>query len=330
MLVKTSSDLKNALFALASGSIAFDQIEFADFIEDSIKIDTNEWGCAGSINYRVAEYLLALQKDIIKLYNFAYNESLTIKDLKNYQFLIVNLTIEDGCVKLISKISKYLFDFMKDMNPSQKVITVVGMTIAVACMSAPFIIRELRKSNILPSETIDKIDTESAKISTAPKVLINNTGNGVVIYSNNDSMDYDELKRIYHRGKQEKNDIPPVDIDDKYAIVRYDFDAQKAFLVHSTGESFWASTNLLNTEKREKLKKLTTDAIDRGTTMTAELHVTATIHNKKIENATILGINVSPREGSLSLRHALYGDNEPQQKENIIEQGNLLSYFSTN
>lgn len=328
MLIKTSADLKNALFALASNSITVDQIEFSDFIEDSIKINTDEWGCSNAINYKVAEYLLALQKDIIKLYNFIYKKSYTIKDLDNNKFLIVNLTIEDGCIKLIAKISKNLFDFLKDMNPSQKTIAIssIAIAITVSCASAPFIIKELRESKDLPYEIKGKIDTESRRLSTAPKILINNTGNGTVIYSNNDSMDHEELKNMYPKIKQVKDDAPPVDIDDRYIVVRYDFNEQKAYLSHPIGESFWASTHLLNAEKREKLKKLTTDAIDKRTTITANLHVTATIHNKKIENASILGIDIPPRESSVSLKSALY-DNVNSQKEKIMEQGNLLSYF---
>lgn len=114
MKICTRQDLVAAAIGIAEGRLTPKGLEFSRYISDTIKIVSDDWDDAKNIDYKTAELILSVQKDIIGIYNFIFDEHITIKDIDKYEYLIVKFSIEDGCLKIISKIAKNLIQSALD------------------------------------------------------------------------------------------------------------------------------------------------------------------------------------------------------------------------
>ena len=79
-------------------------------------------------------------------------------------------------------------------------------------------------------------------------------------------------------------------IDDDFFILQYDFKNQKIYLFQTGQEPFWASTEWLAQDGRDKLKEVTSAAIASQTVARQFMNMACKIKNHKIQNATVEGV----------------------------------------
>ena len=321
MLIKTVQDIKEAIVKIQSNEISIDDIVFNDFIEDKIKINTELWGNSHVLNYKVAQYILTVQKDFLRSYNLLYGTTLTINDLNKNKDLIILFTIEDGCIKIIARYSKLICEkVFHDMSPTQKTITISLLSLAAMCGLLYLTLDKLIDAGIIGNgkDKIEKINTEKQ----SPKIIINNIGDGTVYYNDEHPLTKKDLENLIPKRKIEEKE--PFDIDNRYIVLRYDYDKQQVYLSNPQCDSFWASTELLTYEKREILKHISDLAIDTGNAQAADLLITAYIDNGKIKNAKIIGINLPQREGVKPLKEVLKENSKRKRELPSLKQGSLL------
>ncbi|EMG36589.1 hypothetical protein PCS_02601 [Desulfocurvibacter africanus PCS] len=306
MLISRKEDLLNAALALADGTISPSDINFAEYITDVIKIDSDYWGTAKVIDHKTAQLILAIQKDVLGLYNDIYSTSIGLKDLDAHPFLVVKFSIEDGCIQIFSSISKQFFNFCDGMTPRQRLIALLAAAAIVASVSCAVLAYFADKNR----DILEKVGAleETQKIASrhqeTQRVVINNIGDGTVVIGGGTHLTGKELKEMFNPAKPKK-DNPPIDIDDHFIVLKYDFDGQKIFLAHRSGTAFWASTEWLSGEQREQLKAISAKAIDQSAAITAQLNVTGHIKEARVERAVVLGVGRPARQTSVKLGDAL-------------------------
>ena len=151
-------------------------------------------------------------------------------------------------------------------------------------------------------------------------MIINNIGNGSVIYDDEEMTKKDLKDNIPH---DEELSASPTDLDDEFIVLRYDYDKQQIYLSHPSCDSFWASTKYLTYEKLETLKKISNEAIEKGKPQTARLLISAVIDDEKVKNAVILGISLGEEWAKISLREAVKKSSQ-KDKRSKFQQASLL------
>lgn len=330
MKIRTRQDLVDAALAIANNILAPSDLEFSEYITDTIKIVSDEWDDAKNIDYKTSGLIFSVQKDVIGMYNFLYNTNITIKELDKYEFLIVKFSIEEGCIKFISRLAKSIIQEITDelkcftgmfdgMTPRQRIALALLLVAFAGSWKAPDIIRAIREnpsiSHIFDSN--DDIVEAVAKNQKTSITIINNLGNGYVVYNGIESK-----KEDYENGlvKVDSSDIIPVQINDEFFILKYDFNGQKACLSHN-GDEFWASTEWLNQEGRDRLIEINAVAITQKRATRQRINMSCKIRNGKICKAIIENIGLPPRQGSIDVATALGSAKVMSDK---LEQGSLL------
>ena len=331
MKISTRQDLVAAAKSIADGTLEPKDIEFSEYITDTIKIVSEGWDDAKNIDYKSSELILAVQKDVIGVYNFIYNKDISIKELDDYKFLVVKFSIEDGCIKFISRITrdiilpilddiKSITGIFEGMSPNKKIAFALILLAVVGTLKAPDIIRAIRENPVMFNDFIsnESIAEALAKNQKTQAVIINNIGDGHVIYNGVEFTKEDYENSLI---KNEAPDIAPVLVDDEFLILKYDFKGQKAYLAWR-GMEFWASTEWLRQEGRERLTESTSAAIAQQTVAKERITMSCKIYNGKIGQALIEGIGLPARQGTIDLAVAL--NRTKKAKNDKHEQASLL------
>lgn len=320
VLISTRNDMIEAASLIILNQIHVSDIEFADYITDTIKIYSDEWNDASLFDYKTAQYIIAVQSDIIGAYNKVFGSNVTLSKLDTYNFLTVKFKIEEGCIQFICKISRKLFEkilgekiehydnLTKNMTPAQKIATLLiifGM-IAVPAGVAVYQIgknKELVDALVTSTAEINNIVAENQK---TPKIVVSNIGSGTVSFNEGPPSNAEDIMESLLKKKKIEKVILPVYIDDDFIVIRYDFDEQKVFLAHALAAyPFWASTEWLPQDRRIKLKEIASSAIDNKTAISCFINVTCKIDDGQIKDAIVDGIEMPKRQGSVKLQDAL-------------------------
>lgn len=335
MKVSTRQDMIAAAIALTSGNIAPEDLEFSEYITDSIKIYSDNFTDAKILDYKTSDIILAVQKDVIGIYNTIFKTDITLKNIDKYEYLIVKFSIEDGCVKFISRIKKKIFDALfddagnfigneelfRDMTPKQKIATMLLLLALAGVWKMPDIIRAIKENPTINQliEGNTKITEGLHKNQRTSIVIINNLGDGHVEYNGVTSGKEDYEENLIKPDKQE--DLAPVLIDDDFFILQYDFKNQKIYLFQTGQEPFWASTEWLAQDGRDKLKEVTSAAIASQTVARQFMNMACKIKNHKIQSATIEGVGQPTRPSAKKLVVSIQKKQLPKQSQ---EQRNLF------
>ncbi len=332
MKVSTRQDMVAAALAIANSTLLPADIEFSEYITDTVKVVSDGWDGAQNIDYKTSELILSVQKDILGIYNSIFNTDISLKNLDKNEFLIVKFSIENGCIKYISKIGKKIlesiFDEIPDivgifdgMTAKQKIVMALLLVAFAGAWKSPDIIRAIRENPSISAifDSNDKVIDAVSKNQRTPVTIINNLGDGYVIYDGNKS-----YKDEYENGlvKPAKLDIIPVLIDDEFLILQYDFKNQKVQLFKHGEDPFWASTEWLGQDERERLKESTSAAITQQTVTRQFINMACKMKNGKVYSATVEGIGHPSRPGATNFATAI---RERKSKDSRLEQGSLLN-----
>lgn len=318
MFIETRQDMVRAAYLIMNGDLEPNDISFAEHITDTIKIISDEWNDAKNIDYKTSQLILSVQKDVIGIYNYIFKTNISLKNISQYNFLIVKFTVTDGCLEYKSKLKiKEIIDSLsalaKDVKqmPMKNLIALGFILFAVAgAWKAPEIIHEIKR-NPNTAEILKSNNDIIAKNQHTSTTIINNLGNGSVIYNGKETT-ADEYKE--NMIQKEKIDIAPVLIEDRFHILQYDFKNQKAQLFQPGVEPFWASTKWLPQDAREELQTLTSNAIENGTIAIQKMVLSCKIKDKKIIESAIEYIKNIASSNAKDLKSVLLNTHQKREK----------------
>lgn len=309
MYISTRHDLLKAASLIASGKLDADSIMFADFITDSIKIDSKEWSDAKLLDIKIAQLMLSIQKDTIGIYNSSLDENVTIKKLADYPFLMLKFTIQEGCIDFTKILNgeafkQFLGNYDK-MNSKNKLITGLILCCMIGVYRSPEIISAIKESpemaRVMETSEVKQIIAENQRTE---EVLVEYIGEGKVSLNSGQAINQEELRQTLIKMERVPDPVPVL-VDDEFKINKYDFDKQQAYITHETGIHFWASTEWLPSEKRVLLRDLTAGAIEDKSTAKAFLNLSIKLAENKIIAANIDSIEMPKRTFSKTLKETI-------------------------
>ena len=159
-------------------------LESSEGIIDYIKIKTDNWGSSTALNVHAAQYMQAVQKDVLAAWNTATGQNVTIAQLDKYPFLVVSFDVQDGCLDIRQTI-KLAGLFVKDLSPKQKMMLYALLFGGVLAVCSSYTVGKLADSGFFDSDDVKKVKVMAQQKESA-KVIINNIGNGTVFYEGKD------------------------------------------------------------------------------------------------------------------------------------------------
>ena len=295
--------------------IELETLPLPESLVDRVKINTDTWGSSSALNVHAAQYMQAVQKDVLLAWNTATGQHVTLSNLDYYPFLIVEFEVHDGCIdfKQIIKLSAAI---MKDLSPKQKMCVYTMLFCGVLAVSTAYTVGKLADSGFFDSDEIKKIKIISQQ-KESTKVLINNLGNGTVTYQGSD-WNTETLKN-------DRKSVALVSVTENVAIDGiYYVDICKLegglHLIAKDGRQFNADYDALT----EDNKKILTNRL-----------AVAMLEKKKLEQT--FRIDAKLKDGTIIKAHIIDIDNPPrphasklvlkQTQQNALKQGSLLEEF---
>lgn len=306
------STIKELYEALSSQGNDF---EFGEQVSDTIRISGVTWGGSNEIDYRTAELVLSIQKDILNAYREITGRDIRMTSLATMPVLVVHAVLNLSMGKVRVSVSGELFQQFASNR-----MNLIRLAMALSPNAGTATASEL--SSVMKSQ--DEIDAihEAAQAKRSNRALRVHLRSGTAEC---------ESSRLGAISKQdltrdttpEKKDSDPIALDDHYLILAHNYDQRRIFLGKQGLRGFWASTEMLTVEKREVLKDLSDRAIDAGGAVGADFHISANIRGSIITTAYVLNIQKARRKGAHRLedvqRNEVVSEGRP-----TISQGSLL------
>lgn len=312
----TIMEISDFIALLNEDSDDFRIIEILDSSEnfiDVVKINTDNWGTSSALNIHIAQYIQAVQKDIISAWNTATGQHVTLSTLDKYPFLIVEFEVKDGCLN-IKHIVRLVDILMKDLSAAQKIWICTMLFCGVLAVSTSYTVGKLADSGYFDSDEVKKIKILSQQ-KESTKVLINNLGNGTVNYQGQ-NWDSETLK-------EDRKSVASVPITENISLDgTYTIDTCKLegdFHLTSNGKNFYADYDALDESKKKILAGRVAEALLQKRKLDQQLRIDAKLRNGSIIKAHIIDIDQPPRPYALDAKSSK--DNLPQQS---LRQGSLL------
>ena len=320
-------DLVEAARLISEGSLSPEDLVFNSRIVESIKIDSPTWNDANEFDYRLISLMYAIQKDVIGIYNAVFNKKIKINNVCNYDFLQIKFIISSGCIDVKQVFNgsfwrEVIMAYAK-MPAKEKALTGLYALILVVAWRSPELLTAI-KSNPHPENAsiIREAENIVAQNQRTPNVIINNLNGGVVI-CNGKELSADMISRSMV--KKDKIEIIPVEVNDDFFVHRYDYDKQSVNISHPLLGSFDASSKWLTGDKREKLKALSSSAIDATSSIKSRMWLSVKVGTEdNPSEAVILGID-DERAGTVRrVSDIISGGESPQTRTQEYVQLNLL------
>lgn len=102
------------------------KIEYPKHIDIRIKLKGEQW--KGKINYQVANFIIELQKRIIKIYNNMYDANINFVSLHSMENLVITISVDKGCTELLVHIKDFLSS-IKNMESKHILYAVLAIAI---------------------------------------------------------------------------------------------------------------------------------------------------------------------------------------------------------
>ncbi len=288
------------------GTNKIDSLEIGDSLDYKIKITGGTWD--GSVDYRLAQYIIDTQNALDKLF-----KELGI-ELKEHERPIIKFRVESGCTELYIKISEAVKTLFENMPSGQKtfiaalmLLSIVGAFTAYGFMQYKTQqeqhLYELEKQKIqnekelkhqeILVKTIDSLADKISTYETPNRKLAKNLyeGDKFENSTNPEELTKEELKQQY-RGKS-KSKAETVYIDNKYLITAIKLKAGKITIEHA-GHRYDCQSSL-NLEELEDLLNRVKAGIVEGKGFELDLKINAEYYKetKKLKNLIIYEIGTS-------------------------------------
>lgn len=289
-------------------------LALSEGLVDHVKINTNNWGSSSALNIHAAQYMQAVQKDVLTAWNEVTGQHVTLSNLDDYPFLLIEFEVQDGCID-IKQVIKLTGILMKDLSPTQKMFLYVMIFCAVLAISSAYTVGKLADSGYFDSDEIKKIKILSQQ-KESTKVLINNLGNGTINYHGR-TWDPETIKK-------DRKSVDLVSITENIALDGiYTIDTCKLeggiHLISKNGKQFYADYDALNENKRKILTDRVANSLLQKRKLEQQFRIDAKIKDGSIIKAHIIDIDQDPRPHTF--KSASKNNNIHRQK---LRQGSLL------
>lgn len=331
--METSLTLDADLLSIINNHFAdynIDQIELSDNFSLNFYLHGESWD--GKIDYRVGDFLIALQKDIFYIYNEITESNISFKSKDEIvKLLTITVDVEKKCTYI-----KALLSTLKNAFPhmSGRQITTV---LIVFLLIGGYLYREHINSNErVQKEQIQKqADVEIKRIEAqmnADKLdvaLVSEVGDIVtkaieistkankhktVLEKHMVESDSVEFNGVEYSKKQFKNTYTPVEpekqltlktfkIDENYEIEGITFGGKTMSLMID-GRARTASTRLLDDDSKMFLHSRYEEADLQDQRPTADLLINVATENGEINEIAVIGVG-KKRNNSISFKEML-------------------------
>ena len=190
--IRTRNDFIEAAKLIAHKDLKYEDITFAEYITDDIKINSEFWGRHDLFDYRVSMLATAIQEDIIGIYNSTLDEKISLKNIDKNDYLIVKFRIEKGSISLKTlldcKVLQNIFGKYAKMNSRDKIITGLIICALFGIYMAPDIIRAIRREPALQKEySSEEVVNTLVKNQRVQMHIAENIGTGSISLNNGET-----------------------------------------------------------------------------------------------------------------------------------------------
>lgn len=262
---------------------------------DIVKINTNNWGRASALNIHAAQYIQAVQKDVISAWNEATGQHITLSALDDHPFLIVEFEVKDGCLT-IKQLIKLADTIMEGLSAKQRMCVYTMFFCGVLAVGTAYVVGKLADSGFFDSDEIKKIKLITQQ-KESTKVLINNLGNGTINYQGKE-WDSESLRN-------DRKSVGLVSITENVSLDGiYIIDTCKlegsVHLISKNGKQFYSNYDALDKSKIKILAERIATAFLEKRKIEQQLRIDAKLKNGSIIEAYIIDIDQPPRPHALN------------------------------
>jgi hypothetical protein len=350
--VVTRENVMDCLVMVANDEIEIKDIRFSDEFQIHIKINGDRWN--GSVNYFIANYIVQLQKDIIKIHNKIFtDEKVSIKSLRNIdKQMLIDVKIEDGCTEIKAKlfqilddnISKIVEKIMEKATAKQIfagvaiiAVTYTGYSLVVDAMNhhydAKKTIALLKSEEIVKLEQIRLDKIREVNDANTRELLIEKMATSLELASKNtESFRYlrnaldpeDTITAVTHdetvsgdelkHADKNKPERSAVYVDGVYTITGIDIKYNRLTFLTENDRTISASTKMLSDTEKSSIHDKLKNGDIEDVCPLIGLLITANTKDREIESLSVVGLADKPRPGSTSFSE-LVGSKKVVQKK---------------
>lgn len=271
--------------------ISLNDIDLSHVFNLNIKIDGVKWD--GTVNFIVAEYILKLQKDIVKIVNNYSTEKITLASVRNLHYnLAIKVVIQEGCIELLIDFAKLLLDLpdkvLKKMDSNHILIALI-IWMLISAGKDIFYDKDKKYVDALSKQYSEMIEI-TKEAQKANRHLAQNLDEEDIIMYNEKQFTKKTLTEHFQEAEKENIQLTKTYyIDGSYFILGCNADEQTAY-IKDTHIDAHASTNML-IEQDKKFLYDTLENLDINREKNAiNLQVTIEMQGETIKTLSITGI----------------------------------------
>ena len=318
-VVNSYSDMVTAARLLAENEITLNDLYFPPVIVETLKIESETWDDAKYIDYRLGELIVSSQKDLNNAYQCIFNENEKAVCVDITDAPILKFTIEDGCINVKKIIDgKYIAEIINEygkVDMKSKAILALIILGSLAIIKCDDIIRAIKDPPSILSEKESRlVQSVASENQRGTRAIINNIGNGTVIYNDEPAVTYEEIRNTLIEDPEPVS-VQNVNICDTFSIEKYDFKKQLVNLSTPASKRFWASTEWLNPDERNKLSDLAVEGIQAKKAIPYKMHIKAKIDSQRVQEAIVVELNPDDESHGVKMAEALSVEPGPMVKD---------------
>lgn len=298
--------------------IDISHIHLTDDFNIKLTLKGDKWD--GLIDYRIANYVLNVQKDILKIISDIIGQDINLRNYKNFdKNIIVRVQIEKGSTKLFVQLKEIYKTAIDKMNGTQALL-LLSLTGVLLTGTYNHKIYSDKVQSLAKIQKDEKIQNEVLKIgqqaidlakrnNNSMNYIINQMEEGDTITLPNSQK---KLSKSEAKDKAEKETLRPIEqtffVDDIYEITAINLEAQSIAL-RKHKKKFTASIKVMPNDEKIKLHEKVTEADLAQTYAISELHVSAIIADKQIIEAYVTAIGPK-RDKAVALNDIIKNTNQ--------------------
>lgn len=326
----SSASIEDALHlvleSLQGGKIGNSQL-FDGRFNINIKLQGDQWD--GEFNYKLAEFVIRIQRQILSIYNKSNNKNLTFASLRSgYDELIVNVHVDKGCtfVKInIEKCLKYIAlisDGMESIHKTAVLCSFFTCVLIGSCyVYGKYADTKVELAQINAQKEIrlaeEKTQQQYAEIVSAGKRAIGHLvepmehlastmrGSDTVTVGEK-SYSKPEAEEVFRSVKKVESPVAAktYKIDGEYDITDVSL-KQRSIVVVKEGKRRTISTRFLSDEEITHLHDIYRDAqIVDNYPRNVHLQINLAVQDGEWDSAMVIGLG-EKRPGSISIAEAI-------------------------
>ena len=326
--IKTFEDAILFASKCLDGDINIENIVFSEDLNLIIKIDGEKW--QGDIDYKIASFVLRMQSEIIKIYNFYTGNNITIASIDNKEYNVrISFIVEPGCTQIIARLADVLQripgQVVNKMESKHLLIALVawivfshGEKIYDSYNKSLLKIEEI-ESDKQKYEQLVKVMSEALEVAKDSQshmaYIARKISAADTITINDNKMTKKEATERF-REKPQPSSTPLVEtyyVDDAYQVTGSDVEKHSVKIRNSIIGTKLVSTDLLSEGDKKSLYDMLALADIGGYVPSIDLNVVLETSDGNLAAINVVGLGTK-RPGAISLADALRSSGEKTEK----------------